>query len=124
MHNESPIATITSMTASTAGVLSGSDAVRRGVTRKQLLGLCRNGFLERVLPDTYRVAAVATSGEQQLRAALMWAGPAAAAWCLSAGMMYRLEEVVARPRRSSCPGTSPAGLPPTSTSGAATTARR
>ena len=51
MHNESPIATITSMTASTAGVLSGSDAVRRGVPRKQLLGLCRNGFLERV-PDT------------------------------------------------------------------------
>jgi very-short-patch-repair endonuclease len=96
MHNESPIAAITWMTVNTSGVLSGGEAVRRGVSRKQLQRLCQDGFLERVLPDTYRVVAVASTAEQRLRAALLWAGPRAAGWCRSAGMIYRLEEVVAR----------------------------
>lgn len=43
----------------------------------------------------YRFTAVAPSPEQALRAALLWAGPSAAAGGRSAGQLYGLEEVVA-----------------------------
>jgi len=65
--------------------------VRRGVTRDQLTGLVRAGVIVREHPDTYRLTAVARSAEQRLRAALLWAGPQAAAAVLSAGAVYQVE---------------------------------
>ncbi len=38
-----------------------------------------------MLPDTYRMTAVAPSNAQSLRAALLWAGPDSVAAGLSAG---------------------------------------
>ena len=54
-------------------------AVEAGVSRKQIATLRANGIIERVLPDTSRIVAVARSSEQRLRAALAWGGPLAAA---------------------------------------------
>ena len=71
----------------------GQAAAEVGVTRKQLAALRRAGAIERELPDTYRMIAVAPSNEQRLRAALLWAGEGAAAAGRSAGERYGLEGV-------------------------------
>ncbi len=94
MSQASPIQIINHVTTHTAGVLSGTSAVAHGVSRKQLVTLCRSGFLTRVHPDTYRVTAVAVTDEQRARAALTWAGPTAAGWGRSAATMYRLDGIV------------------------------
>jgi hypothetical protein len=49
--------------------------------------------IERVLPDTYRIASSPATSEQRLRAALLWAGPDAAATGRSAAELYGLEGV-------------------------------
>jgi len=77
------------------GVFRGGDAVRRGVSRDQLAHLRAQGVIERVFPDTYTLTAVRPSDAQRLRAALLWAGDAAAAAGRSAGVVYALEGVVA-----------------------------
>jgi very-short-patch-repair endonuclease len=64
-----------------------------GISRDHLARLRADGVIERVLPDTYRLTAVAPSTEQQLRAALLWAGDAAAATGRSAAQLYGLEGV-------------------------------
>jgi len=90
---ESAIATISRLSAESLGVFRGSVAVHRGVTRNQITRLTAAGVIERLLPDTYRMTAVARSNEQSLKAALVWAGHRAAAAGRSAGEVYRLEGV-------------------------------
>jgi very-short-patch-repair endonuclease len=87
------MAVLFELSAASLGVFRGLTAVQRGVSRKQLARFEVAGIIERVLPDTYRVAAVARSSEQDLRAALAWAGPDAAAAGRSAGEWYGLENV-------------------------------
>ncbi len=79
-----------------SGCFGGQEAVAIGVTRKQLAGLHASNVVERVLPDTYRMTAVPSSTEQSLRAAILWAGPEAAAAGPSAGAHYGLEGVKPR----------------------------
>ena len=93
MSHQSAIAKLSGLSARSLGVFRGSAASKLGVSRNQLTSLCRSGVLLRELPDTYRMAAVPTSDEQRLRAALLWAGPAAAAAGRSAGALYGLEGV-------------------------------
>jgi very-short-patch-repair endonuclease len=66
-----------------------------GVTANQLSRLAAQGVIARAHPGTYRMVAVAASSQQRLVAALMWAGPAAAAAGRSAGEQYHLEGVLA-----------------------------
>jgi very-short-patch-repair endonuclease len=93
MASKSPIGALSILSASALGIFRGRDAVKLGVTRNQLAILMRDGVIERELPDTYRMTAVARSNEQRLRAALLWAGNDAAAAGRSAGELYRLEGV-------------------------------
>ena len=93
MQQEAPITALSRLGERSAGVFRGAAAVQLGVTRKQLVTLRSNGVIERVLPDTYRIVAVARSNEQSPRAALAWVGATAAASGRSAGEMYRLEGV-------------------------------
>jgi hypothetical protein len=93
VSRKSPIVTVTELSASSLGVFRGRDAVAAGVTRKQLLTLHTHDIIDRVFPDTYRLTAVPRSSEQQLRAALAWAGVTAAAAGRSAGELYGLERV-------------------------------
>jgi len=95
LAREPSVAIISRLSAPSLGVFRGRAAVDLGLTRKQIRGLQTAGVVERVLPDTYRMTAVAASNEQSLRAALLWAGPEAAAAGLSAGEHYRLESVAA-----------------------------
>jgi hypothetical protein len=92
---ESPIGRLSTLSAHCRGVFRGVEAVEVCVTRKQLAALITAGVIERVLPDTYRMTAVARSNEQSLRAALLWAGDKAAAAGRSAGESYGLEGVTA-----------------------------
>jgi predicted transcriptional regulator of viral defense system len=93
VQREQPVAVLAELSARSLGVFRGSAAVERGVTRKQLSRYLVAGVIERMLPDTYRVTAVARSSEQVLRAALLWAGDGAAAAGSSAGEVYGLEGV-------------------------------
>ncbi len=95
MASRSAIAELTALTTASLGVFRGTDAVERGVTRKQLAMLRADGVIERVLPDTYRIVAVPCSHEQELRAALQWAGASAVGACRSAGVVYGLAGVAA-----------------------------
>jgi hypothetical protein len=93
MPREPPITTLSALSRGSLGIFRGRDAVAVGVTRKQLWTLHTQHIIERVLPDTYRLSAVSPSNEQRLRAALAWAGDAAAAAGRSAGELYGLEGV-------------------------------
>jgi very-short-patch-repair endonuclease len=93
MPNEAPVATLSRLGAPTLGVFRGRAALAHGLTRDQLTRLRNRGVIERVLPDTYRLTAVAPTSEQQLRAALAWAGDTAAATGRSAAVLYGLEGV-------------------------------
>ena len=93
MANRSPVGTLSRLSASALGVFRGRDAVALGVSRKQLASMRADGVIERVHPDTYRMTVVASSNEQSLRAALLWAGPTAAAAGRSAGELYGFEGV-------------------------------
>jgi hypothetical protein len=96
MVNESAFGTLSRLSATSLGIFRGRDASSLGVSRKQLVSLVAAGVIERALPDTYRMTAVAPSNEQSLRAALLWAGTTAAAAGRSAGEVYRLEGVRAQ----------------------------
>jgi hypothetical protein len=71
MSHERPLGVLSRLCASSAGAFRGHTAVGKGVSRKQLAALVTSGAIERVRPDTYRMAAVARSHEQSLRAALL-----------------------------------------------------
>jgi hypothetical protein len=90
---ESIVATLSILSASSLGVFRAERATRSGITRNQLARLAEQGVIERVLPMTYRMVAVAPSTLQQLHAALIWAGEDAAAAGRSAGELYGLEGV-------------------------------
>jgi len=87
------MARLSKLSAPSCGVFRGTEAVEAGVTRNQLGSLRRQGVIERVHPDTYRMTAVVPSSEQELRAALAWAGENAAAAGASAAELYGLEGV-------------------------------
>jgi len=95
MAHESAVGRLSQLGASSLGVFRGTAAVGLGVTRDQLTALIRAGVITRELPDTYRLTAVERSPEQDLRAALLWAGPDAAAAGRSGGAVYGLEGVEA-----------------------------
>ena len=95
MSQESAIGMISALCSSSLGVFRGHDAIALGVSRNQLAALKAAGVVERVLPDTYRMSAVARSHEQSLRAALLWAGRSAAAAGRSAAAIYGLAGVEA-----------------------------
>jgi very-short-patch-repair endonuclease len=94
---EPAIATLSQLTLETHGVFRIESANAAGVTANQVSGLVKACVAERVLPNTYRIVAVPRSPEQDLRAALMWAGDRASVAGRSAGARYRLEGV--RPTR-------------------------
>lgn len=95
MPTKSAILALTELSAASLGIFRGRDAVDAGVTRKRLASLRALGLIERVLPDTYRLAAIPASDEQALHAALAWAGDEAAAAGRSAAQLYGLEGVSA-----------------------------
>ena len=104
MVTESAFGTLSRLSAPSFGVFRGRAAADLGVTRKQIHSLCARGVVVRVLPDTYRMTAVQTSSAQSLRAALLWAGPEAAAAGASAGETYGLEGIrAAVPEIIVCP---------------------
>lgn len=93
MTRESTLGAISLLGASQLGVFRGRAAVQSGVSRKQLMALCAAGAVTRVLPDTYRFTSAARSEQQDLRAALLWAGDGSGAACRSAASVYGLEGV-------------------------------
>ena len=95
MTRESPIAVISRLSSPSLGVFRGAAATKEGVSRNQLAALCADRVIERVLPNTYRMTAITPSRGQSLRAALLWAGPEAAAAGRSAGELYGLDGVTA-----------------------------
>jgi hypothetical protein len=95
MPKEAPIAVLSRLSAPALGVFRGSEASALGISRDRLTKLRADGVIEHLLPDTYRLTAVLSSAEQSLRAALLWAGDAAAAAGRSAAALYGLEGVSA-----------------------------
>jgi very-short-patch-repair endonuclease len=93
MSHELAVGLISRTSSRSLGTFRGRAVVGLGVTRKQLAALVTAGVIERLLPNTYRMTAVARSHEQCLRAALLWAGPAAAAAGRSASEIYGFEGV-------------------------------
>jgi hypothetical protein len=65
------IAVLTKLAAPSFGAFRGRAAVAKGVSRKPLGTLQRQGFIERVLTDTYRLTASTPSHEQRLSAAVL-----------------------------------------------------
>jgi very-short-patch-repair endonuclease len=93
VSTEAPIAVVTRLARRASGAFRGSAAVVAGVSRKQLATLESHGAIERVFPDTYRLAAHGRTHDQMLRAALLWAGEGAAATGRSAAMVYGLDRM-------------------------------
>jgi very-short-patch-repair endonuclease len=90
------VARLSELAAATSGAFRGEAANAVGVSATQLSRLARDGVIERLLPNTYRMVAVPRSSEQQLHAALLWAGDRAAVAGRSAAERYRFEGVRAR----------------------------
>ena len=93
MSEEPAIATLSRLGIRASGVFCLADASAAGVTANQVSGLVKAGVIERVLPRTYRLSAVRRSSEQDVQAALLWAGEEAAVAGRSAAERYRLEGV-------------------------------
>jgi predicted transcriptional regulator of viral defense system len=96
MPQERVVTTLSRISAPASGVFRARHAREFGISPTQLARLSEQGVIERVLPHTYRMTAVAPSATQRRRAALLWAGDEAAAAGRSAGELYRLEGVRAR----------------------------
>jgi hypothetical protein len=93
MLAKAALAVLTDLSRHAHGLFRGVDAVAATVTRNQLNLFVAVGVLERVLPDVYRMTVVPEGSQQRLVAALLWAGPDAAAAGRSAGEQYVLEGV-------------------------------
>jgi hypothetical protein len=93
MDHKTALAEISALSAPAVGVFRGRAAVELGVDRRQIAALRSAGVVERILPDTYRMAAVPVSNLQRLWAALLWAGDSAAATGRSGGELSGLEGV-------------------------------
>jgi very-short-patch-repair endonuclease len=92
------------------GLITHSQAVRVGMTRRQIELRMASGAWERVLPQVYRVAGSPPSDEADLMAATLWAGEGAAASRRSAAALWGLIEIrgqlaeITSHRKISCPG--------------------
>jgi very-short-patch-repair endonuclease len=106
MARGSRIGELSTLSRGSLGAFRGSAAVAAGISRKDLAAFVSAGIIVRVLPDTYRMTAVAPSAKQFLRAALLWGGDRAAAAVRSAGMHYELEGVIASIPEIAVPRTS------------------
>jgi hypothetical protein len=93
MPREPAAAAVSRLATRALGVFRGRDAVALGVSRDDLARLRRIEVINRVLPDTYRLTGAPRTRQQGLRAALLWAGDAAAATGRSAAEVYGLEGV-------------------------------
>jgi very-short-patch-repair endonuclease len=93
MPKESVVARLSTLSAGSCGAFRGDAANAAGVSATQLARLAHDGVIERLLPNTYRMTAVAPTSEQHLRAALLWAVRATAAAGRSAGERHRFEGV-------------------------------
>lgn len=72
------------------GVISREQAVRAGLTNRQIDHRIHTGEWLRVHPSVYRLAVVVPSAESAARAAALWLGPAAALTGLAAGWWWGL----------------------------------
>jgi hypothetical protein len=70
LTRESPVAVISRLSAASLGVFRGAAATDLGVSRNQIAALRAAGIIERVLPNTYRMTAIAASRQQSLQATL------------------------------------------------------
>lgn len=75
------------------GLISRSQALGAGMSRRQLEGVLRAGGWEVILPAVYCIAGVPPSREQDLLAAALWAGPEAAVSHVSAGELWELSDL-------------------------------
>lgn len=74
------------------GVIERSQALRSGVTPRQIDGLLARGEWRRALPRVYVQAGTPRTWEQELAVALAWAGDDAAAGGTTAGFLHALIE--------------------------------
>lgn len=93
MPQSRALANLQTAAAPSHGVFSAHCAADLNVGPKQLLRLTNSGVIERVLPGTYRFGSVPPTFEQAVAAALVWAGPGAAAAGRSAAMLYKLDGI-------------------------------
>lgn len=77
------------------GVISRSQALTCGLTRRQIEKRCARGLWIIVLPGVYRLAGAPVTWEQRLMAAVLWAGPDSVASFASAAALWELPDVVA-----------------------------
>lgn len=73
------------------GLITWNQAIEAGVTTAQLRWRSEHDLLVRVHPEVYRVAGAPVTWEQQLLAACLAAGPAAAVSHRSAAQLWELE---------------------------------
>ncbi len=72
------------------GVLTRDQATGAGLTEKMIRTLIGRGDWKRVLPSVYRLGHVSVTYKSRLMAAVLWAGPYAAASGPSAGRLFGL----------------------------------
>lgn len=75
------------------GLITHSQALAAGMTRRQIELRLASGAWERVLPRVYRMAGTPTTDEGELMAATLWAGEGSAASGRSAAALWELIEV-------------------------------
>lgn len=92
MDQSAALAVVAALSRAHGGLFRGASAAAHGVSCRQLSTLRASGVVVRELPDTFRLTAVARSGDTRLRA-LLWAGPDAVACGRSTGRCYGLEGV-------------------------------
>ncbi len=73
-----------------AGVISRDQALRAGLTDRQVDHRIHTGEWLRVHPSVYRLAVVVPSAESSVRAASLWLGPTAALTGMAAGWWWEL----------------------------------
>ena len=73
------------------GILSRADLLSKNVSPQAILRRVRKGTLEEVLPRTYRLPGAPRSWEQDLMAALLWAGPNSAVSHRAAAALFELD---------------------------------
>jgi very-short-patch-repair endonuclease len=78
------------------GLITLAQALALGMTRRQVELRIGCGMWDRVLPAVYRVAGVPASEDQNLMAAVLWAGDGSAASGRSAGALWGLIEATGR----------------------------
>ena len=75
------------------GLVTTDQAASLGISPSSLSRLVDRGELERVLPRVYRATVVPPTMQQQVSAAVLWAGPTAVVSYAAAGAIWRIEGV-------------------------------